>query len=446
MTDSLLRGRILTFHGEPMEEDGGASHTYVEDGAVLMRGGLITAMGEHAEVAPQAGDAKVIDHRPHLMMAGFIDPHIHFPQAQVVASWGRQLLDWLEGYVFPEEMRFADPAHAERIAGRFLDLLSDHGTTTAAAFCSVHPGSAEALFTQAARRDMRLIAGKVMMDRGAPEGLRDTPRSGYDESRALIERWHGRGRALYAISPRFAITSSPEQLEMAGALAAEHPDCHVQTHLSENLAEIAFAAERYPQALDYLDIYQSHRLVGPRTLLGHCVHLKEREVGAVAETGARAVFCPTSNLFLGSGLFDEARLRASGVLSAIATDIGGGTSYSMLQTLNEGYKILQLQDQKLHALRAFHWITRGNAVALGLEDRIGTLDPGTEADVVVLDARATPAMDLRMERAGSLAEELFVLQTLGDDRSIIQTYVAGAPRKGVAVTASTPCERAVERV
>ena len=424
----LLRGRVLTFHREPEGHGDEGAHRYVEDGAILVRGGLIEAVGEHRDVAPAVGAAEVIDHRPHLLMAGFVDPHIHFPQVQVVASWGRQLLDWLEGYVFPEEGRFEDAAHAERMAGRFLDLLLAHGTTTAAAFCSVHRGSAEALFAEAARRDMRMIGGKVMMDRNAPEGLRDTPRSGYDDSRALIERWHGRGRALYAISPRFAITSSPEQLEMAGSLAAEHPGCHVQTHMSENRAEIALAAELYPEARDYLDIYQRHGLVGPRTLLGHCIHLTEREVAAIAETGARPVFCPTSNLFLGSGLFDRARLRARGASGAVATDVGGGTSYSMLQTLNEAYKVLQLQDQGLDALGAFHWITRGNAAALGLEDRIGTLDPGSEADIVVLDPRATPAMALRAERAGSLADELFLLQIMGDDRAVVQTYVAGVPR------------------
>jgi guanine deaminase len=276
---------------------------------------------------------------------------------------------------------------------------------------------------------MRMIGGKVLMDRNAPDGLRDSPQSGYDDSRALIERWHGVGRAHYAITPRFAITSTSEQMRMAGVLAAEYPDCYVQTHLSENHAEIALTAELYPQARDYLDIYQSNGLLGRKTLLGHSIHLKPREIDALAETGARPVFCPTSNLFLGSGLFDDAGLRRRGIVNAIATDVGGGTSYSMLQTLNEGYKVLQLQGQQMHALRAFHWITRGNAVALGLDDRIGTLEAGTEADIVVLDARATSAMALRMDTVTSLAEELFVLQMMGDDRAIAQVYIAGAQSK-----------------
>ena len=268
-----------------------------------------------------------------------------------------------------------------------------------------------------------------LMDRNAPDTLRDTPQSGYDDTKALIERWHGRGRAGYAISPRFAITSSPQQLEMAGALATEHPDCHIQTHLSENREEIAFAASLYPEASDYLNIYERYGLLGGKMLLGHCIHLEEREVQYLAETGAHPVFCPTSNLFLGSGCFDHARLDKAGIQSAIATDIGAGTSYSMLQTLNEGYKVLQLQSQSLHAMRGFHWMTRGNAEVLGLADRIGTLDEGTEADIVVLDARATPAMALRMDRVETLAEELFVLLVMGDDRAVAQTYIAGEPHK-----------------
>ena len=419
----LIRGRTLSFHADPAETE--AAFTYHEDGAIIVDAGKIAAIGDYAALRDPG--LPEIDHRPHLILPGFIDTHIHFPQVQVVASWGAQLLDWLNTYTFPEEARFSEQGHAPAMAEKFLDLLLAHGTTTAVAFCSVHPASAEALFTAAHARDMAMIAGKVMMDRNAPPAVLDTPQQGYADSKALIERWHGRGRQRYAITPRFAITSTPEQLAMAGQLAREHPDCHIQTHLSENLDEIAYTLSLYPQARDYLDIYESHGLLGPKTLLGHSIHLEAREIARMAETGARAIFCPTSNLFLGSGLFDEAGLRASGVATGIATDIGGGTSYSMLQTLNEGYKILQLRGQKLHPYAAFHWATRGNALALGMADRIGTLDPGTDADLVVLDSRATPAMALRMETAETLTEELFVLQILGDDRAIAQTYVAGKP-------------------
>ncbi len=421
----LIRGRVLAFHADPAETDD--NHRYFEDGAIVIDGGTIEAIGDHADLAePELPET---DHRPHLILPGFIDPHIHFPQVQVIASWGAQLLDWLNTYTVPEEARFRDPAHAARMAEAFLTQLTDHGTTSAVAFCSVHPASAEALFAAAEARNMAIVAGKVMMDRNAPETVLDTARQGYDDSKHLLEKWHGRGRLRYAITPRFAITSTAAQLEAAGALAAEFPDFHIQTHLSENRDEIAYTLSLYPEARDYLDIYETHGLLGEKTLLGHSIHLEPREIARMAETGSRAVFCPTSNLFLGSGLFDEAGLRAAGVTSGIATDVGGGTSYSMLQTLNEGYKILQMRGQKLHPLAAFHWATRGNALALGMADRIGTLAPGSDADLVVLDARATPAMALRMERAGTLAEELFILQIMGDDRAVAQTYVAGRPMK-----------------
>lgn len=429
MTQTLLRGRLLTFHREPQSGDDHEAYTYLEDGALLIADGIIQDTGPFDAIRAKAPDTPVTDHRPHLMMAGFIDTHIHFPQVQVIASWGSQLLDWLNNYTFPEETRFASPEHCQQMAQAFFDQLIAHGTTTAVAFCSVHKTSADAFFTEAQRRDMRMLGGKVLMDRNAPDGLRDTPHSGYDDTKALIADWHGKGRNGYVISPRFAITSTPAQMEMAQALAAEHPDCHIQTHLSENLAEIAYTKELYPDARDYLDVYQSFGLLGEKTLLGHAIHLEPREIDALAETGSRPIFCPTSNLFLGSGLFDNAGLRARGISNGIATDVGAGTSYSMLPTLNEAYKVLQLQNQALHPLQAFHWATRGNACVLGLQDKIGTLAPGTEADVVVLNARATDAMALRMMRAGSLDEELFVLQIMGDDRAIAQVYVSGVMQK-----------------
>jgi guanine deaminase len=430
MNTRLIRGRTLSFLREPAGPDDFGALSYHEDGAVLVRDGLIVASGDHGEVGRlAAADVRTDDHRGRLVMPGFIDPHIHYPQMQVIASFAGSLLEWLDTYTFVEEQKFGDPVHCRRIAGRFLDELLRNGTTTAAVYCTIHAASAEALFGEAERRGMRMIAGKVMMDRNAPAGLLDTARSGYDDSKALIGRWHGRGRALYAITPRFAITSTPEQMEMAGALAAEHPECHVQTHLAENMAEIALAAELYPGSPDYTGIYERYGLLGRRSLFGHCIHLGDRERAVLAESGSVAVFCPTSNLFLGSGLFDRDGLRGSGVRTAVATDVGGGTSFSMLKTLDEGYKVMQLRGQRLSPLASFHMMTLGNAGALGLESRIGTLETGSEADLVVLDSGATPAMRLRMETVSGLAEELFVLQTLGDDRAVAETYVAGMPAK-----------------
>lgn len=431
MTQRLLRGRLLTFHREPQNGEDLSAYTYLEDGALLIENGIIQQTGPYAELSAKAVNVPVTDHRPHLMMAGFIDTHIHFPQVQVIASWGAQLLDWLNNYTFPEEIRFASDEHSTLMARALFDQLVDHGTTTAVAYCSVQKTSADAFFTEATRRNMRMIGGKVLMDRNAPDGLRDTSQSGYDDTKALIADWHGKGRNGYVITPRFAITSTPDQMRTAQALAREHPDCHIQTHLSENKDEIDYTKQLYPQARDYLDVYQSFGLLGQKTLLGHSIHLEAREIAAIAETGAHPVFCPTSNLFLGSGLFDHKGLSMRGISNGIATDVGAGTSYSMLQTLNEGYKILQLQGMALHPLQAFHWATRGNARVLGLEDKIGSLDPGTEADIVVLNARSTPAMALRMDRVDSLAEELFVLQMMGDDRAIEEVYISGSPSKTV---------------
>jgi guanine deaminase len=431
MSDLLIRGRVLTFVREPEGIDDTAAYRFHEDGAVLVADGKIAGVGAYGEVAKQVGgNVRIADHRPHLVLPGLIDTHLHFPQTQAIASYGAQLLEWLNTYIFVEEQKFKAPEHAAFIAGRFMDELLSNGTTTAVAYCSVHPQSVDAFFAAAAERNMLMIGGKVMMDRNAPEALRDTPATGYDETKRLIEKWHGRGRAHYAISPRFAITSTPEQMEMSGALVAEHPDCYVQTHLSENLDEIAFATSLYPEAKDYTDIYARYGLLGRKTLLGHCIHLSDREIAVLAETGAVGVFCPTSNLFLGSGLFDRDRFARHGARHAVATDVGAGTSFSMLETVDEAYKVLHLQGQRLSPLHSFYMMTLGNARALELDHRIGSLHVGADADIVVLDSRAKPAMELRMQVASTLAEELFVLQTMGDDRSVAEVYVAGRAMKG----------------
>jgi len=422
---TVLRGRVLSFVEEPQAIDDDSSYRFWEDGMVVIEAGKIVEVGDYAA----RPGAEVIDHRPHLIVPGFIDPHIHFPQMQVIGSYAANLLEWLNTYTFVEEQRFADEAHATRIASLFFDELVRHGTTTAAAYCSVHPQSVDAFFGEAEKRDMLMVGGKVMMDRNAPPGLLDTPQSGYDDTKAGIAKWHGRGRAHYAITPRFAITSTHEQMAMAEALAREYPDLHIQTHVSENLAEIAYANELYPNYGDYVGIYEKFHLLGPKTLLGHAIHLSHRECEVIAETRSVAVFCPTSNLFIGSGLFDYDRLHKHGVRIAAATDVGGGTSYSMLRTMDEGYKVLQLRGQRLTPLRSFYHMTLGNARAMGLEGQIGSLEPGKAADIVVLDARATPQMALRMEAVETLSNELFLLLTCGDDRAVAETYVAGKPLK-----------------
>ena len=405
--------------------------TFIEDGAVAIRDGLVEALGEARDVLSRTPpDASIDDHSGCLILPGFIDAHIHYPQTQVIGSYGAQLLDWLHNYTFVEEQKFADPEHCASVASFFLDELFRCGTTTAMVYCTVHPQSVDAFFAEAERRGARMIAGKTMMDRDAPAGLLDTAERGYAESRELMARWQGRGRLDYAITPRFAVTSTQAQLQAAGALAREFPDAYVQTHLDENQGEIALVAERFPAASSYLDVYDRAGLLGPRSVFGHCIHLRDSEVETMAATRSVAAFCPTSNLFLGSGLFDQARMARAGVRVALATDVGGGTSYSMLRTAAEGYKVLQLNRQSWPALHAFYRMTLGNARALSLDDRIGSIAQGKEADLVVLDSRATPAMAHRMEAThGDLAVELFALITMGDDRAVRQTYVAGKPCK-----------------
>jgi guanine deaminase len=431
MTRTILRGRVLSFVRAPQALDDVGSYLYLEDGAVSIADGLVVAVGDFSE-AETAGSV-IIDHRPNLIMPGFVDLHLHYVQSQMMASYAGSLLEWLNSYTFVEEQKFSQQGHADAVAVDFYDALIRHGTTTAVAYCSSHPRSVDAFFAEAQRRNMLMVGGKVMMDRNAPEGLCDTAQSGYDDTKALIARWHGRGRALYAISPRFAITSTPEQMEMARALVQEHPECYLQTHLSENDAEISLSMELYPGSPDYAGIYEDYGLLGPKTLLGHSFHLNHRETAVLAETGSVAVFCPTSNLFLGSGLFDRERLVTHGVRVGIATDIGGGTSMSMLRTLDEGYKVLQLRGQRLDPLASFYMATRGNAEALGLADTIGSIAPGRAADLIVLDAGATPTMRMRHATMTALAEELFLLQTMGDDRSIAEVYVAGARAKSTLV-------------
>ncbi len=425
MSVFILRGRILSFTSEPQSLDDDGCYIFIEDGALAVSNGFIIARGEYSDISQQYPDADINDHRPHLILPGFIDTHVHFPQMQVIGSFGAKLLDWLNTYTFVEEQKFANPQHCERLAKIFFDTSLRHGTTTAVTYCSVHKSSADAFFKEAQNRNLRMIGGKVMMDRNAPEALRDTPQSGYDDTKALIADWHDVDRLSYAISPRFAITSTPTQLEMSQALMHEHPDCYMQTHLSENLDEIEFAKQLYQSARDYLEIYEMYDLLGDKSLFGHCIHLTEREKASMAETRSIAVFCPTSNLFLGSGLFDFEGMREKGVRTSVATDTGGGTSYSMLKTMDEAYKILQLRNQILSPLHSFYMMTLGNAKALSLSDKIGTLDVGSEADIVVLNASPTPTMQLRYETVTTIKEELFMLQTMGDDRSIAAVYVAG---------------------
>ncbi|MBD3814673.1 MAG: guanine deaminase, partial [Betaproteobacteria bacterium] len=342
------------------------------------------------------------------------------------------LLDWLETYTFPTERAFADKAHAGEVAEVFLDELLRNGTTTALVFGSVHKESVDAFFEACEKRNLRMIAGKVLMDRNAPDYLTDTAETGYADSKELIERWHGKGRLHYAVTPRFAPTSTPEQLALAGQLFKEYPDLYMHTHLSENRKEIEWVRELFPERQGYLDVYDHHGLIGARSVFAHGVHLCDEECRRLGETGSAVAFCPTSNLFLGSGLFDLEKVEGFGVRVGLGTDVGAGTSFSQLQSLNEAYKVMQLQGKKLDPFKSLYLATLGGARALYLDDRIGNLQPGKDADFVVLDYQATPLIDYRLRQARTLEEKLFALTILGDDRAVKETFAAGESvhRKG----------------
>ncbi|WP_313499561.1 guanine deaminase [Stutzerimonas nitrititolerans] len=420
------RAALLHCLADPREVGVEASHEYFEDGLLVVEDGKVVRNGHAADLlSTLPAGTEVIEYKDALITPGFIDTHIHYPQTGMIASYGEQLLDWLDTYTFPTERAFADKAHAGEVAQVFLRELLRNGTTTALVFGSVHKESVDAFFEQAHKLDLRIIAGKVLMDRNAPDYLTDTAESGYADSKELIERWHGKGRLHYAVTPRFAPTSTPEQLALAGKLFQEYPDLYMHTHLSENRKEIEWVRELFPERKGYLDVYDHHGLIGARSVFAHGVHLCDDECRRLGETGSAVAFCPTSNLFLGSGLFDLEKVEGFGVRVGLGTDVGAGTSFSQLQSLNEAYKVMQLQGKKLDPFKSLYLATLGGARALYLDDRIGSLQPGKDADFVVLDYKATPLIEYRLSQARSLEERLFALMILGDDRAVKETYAAG---------------------
>lgn len=425
----LLIGQTLSFDADPFIVGPDAARIDSR-GGVLVEGGIIRATGPATALQSAHPGARVHDYGNRLISPGFVDAHIHYPQTAIIASWGKRLIDWLNTYTFPEEMRFHDPDYAAQAAQTCIDLMLSHGTTTFCSYATIHPASVDALFTAAEGRGMRVLAGKTCMDRNAPDGLRDTPQSAYDDSKMLLERWHGRGRLSYVITPRFAPTSSREQLEALGALWAEYPDCLMQTHLSEQSEEIAWVRGLFPDARDYLDVYEHFGLIGRGALFGHAIHLEPRERARLKEAGAALIHCPTSNAFIGSGLFDMAGLKAEGQRVGLASDIGGGSSFSMLRTMAAAYEIGQLRGTALHPAHLWWLATAGSAAALGLDGQIGRLMPGMDADLIVLDLESTPAIAQRSRRAESLWEAVFPTIMMGDDRAIAATWVGGARMGG----------------
>ncbi|MBU6229995.1 MAG: guanine deaminase [Cyanobacteria bacterium REEB459] len=429
-----IRGAILDFSDDPFFLPAEQVTRYWSDGLLVICQGCVAACGPYQRLRTAWPDIPLTDYSGKLVTPGLIDTHIHYPQTAMIASHGEQLLEWLERYTFPTERKFADANYAAEVAELFLDELLKNGTTTALVFAAVFPQSVEAFFAAAAARNLRMISGKVMMDCRAPAYLCDTVQSSYADSKALIQRWHGRGRLLYAVTPRFAGTSSQAQLQMAARLLEEFPDVYLHTHLSENLREVAWIQSLFPDRASYLDVYDYAGLVGEKSVFAHGIHLSAQEWQRLSQARAAVSFCPTSNLFLGSGLFNlhQAKRLDRPVKVGLGTDIGAGTSFSLLQTSNEAYKVAQLQGQNLSALQALFLATLGGARALSLEDKIGSFDVGKEADFIVLDPQATPLLTLR--NAGGLpadltglADVLFALLMMGDDRAIAATYIMGQP-------------------
>lgn len=420
----LLLGQVLSFTADPFIE-GETAARHETHGAVLVDAGRIIATGPADTLRAAHPQARIHDYGRALITAGFIDAHVHYPQTAIIASWGKRLIDWLNSYTFPEEMRFADPAYADMIADRYLDLATAHGTTTVCTYATIHPAAVDAIFTAAQTRGMRLYAGKTCMDRNAPEGLRDTAQSAYDDSKALLEKWHGQDRLNYVITPRFSPTSTPEQLAALGSLWREYPDCLMQTHLSEQTDEIAWVRELFPQSRDYLDTYEAQGLLREGAVYGHAIHLTDREKSRLIEAGASLVHCPTSNTFIGSGLFDMSLARHLRV--GLATDTGGGSSFSLLHTMAAAYEVAQLRGQALHPSQLIWLATIGSARALRAEHRIGNIAPGMEADLTILDLASTPAIAQATARAETIWQALFPTIMMGDDRAIRTVWIGGKP-------------------
>ena len=425
--DTAIRGSFLHFVADPLESDSAAE--YIEDGLLILKEGRVQMLVDVADwLDCLPAGVEYFDYSGSLVMPGFIDTHTHYPQTEMIGSHGHQLLDWLQNYTFPTETKFADRDYAEQIAGLFCREMLRNGTTTSAVYATVHPESVDAIFSAAETLDMRLIAGKVMMDRHAPPELLDTAETGYRESRELIGRWHGKGRALYAVTPRFAPSCGDAQLEACGQLLREDQSLYLQSHVAENHDEVRWVAELFPDCRSYLDVYDQFGLLGPRSIYGHCIHLDATDRERMANSGAAIAFCPTSNLFLGSGLFDLQTAWASRIRVGLATDVGAGTSFSMLRTLAEAYKVCQMAGYSLAPLQAFYLVTLGAANSLYLDDRLGNFAAGKEADFVVLDSGNSELMQKRLEVATSLEERLFALMMLGDDRNVRATHLMGKPR------------------
>ncbi|MDA9734680.1 guanine deaminase [SAR116 cluster bacterium] len=421
----IIKGRILYFLNNPFIAKIEDSVNILENGGILIEGNLIKDVDEFQNLKRKFPHLEIHDYGNNLITAGFIDCHMHYPQTKIIASYGKRLLDWLNDYTFPEEIKFENSDYAKKIANLTLDLCLRNGTTTVASFCTTSVNSVDAIFEEAEKRKMCVVAGKTCMDRNAPKLLIDNVKSSYDDSKSLIKKWHLKDRNIYAITPRFAPTSSPEQLETLGNLWTEYPDCIMQTHLSEQKEEIKWVKQLFPKIKSYLEIYQKFNLVKKNSIFGHCIYLQKREIDILREIKSSVAHCPTSNTFIGSGIFDLVKFINNNIDVGLATDTGGGTSFSMLKTMSETYKISQLNNFSIHPAQLLWLATVGSSKSLGLENKIGNIIKGNYADLVVIELNSTKEIEQRQRNAESFWEALFPTLLMGDDRAIISTWVSG---------------------
>lgn len=420
----VYRSRVFTPVADPFE-GGAEAWRYWENGYLAVDEGRIVGVGSWDERPDVLAGEVVQLGSESLISPGFIDTHLHAPQLEMIGSYGGHLLEWLERYTFPTEARFADEDHARRVASAFYPELLRNGTTTALIFSTIHARATEIFFEEAAAAGFRGIIGKTMMDRNAPPFLLEAAKTSYDESKALIDRWSGHELLTYAITPRFAPTSTETLLELAGSLRKEYPACYVHSHVSENLAEVEWVRELFPSHADYVSVYEHYGLVGDRTVLAHGVHLTDEELRRLAEKGARISHCPNSNLFLGSGLFPMKRARTAGVLVGLGSDIGAGTTPSLFNAMADAYKVQQVQGSVLDPFQLWYLATLGGARVLSLDDRIGSLENGKDADFLVLDLQATPLLEMRTVHTKTVEDLLAGLIFMGDDRVVRKTFVRG---------------------
>ena len=429
---TAYRGSIFTFkqsatlYNIPRKKSDPSDHfLYIEDGVLMVEDGIIKKVGDYSKLKNEIDGIKVVDYKDKLITPGFIDTHIHAAQSGVVAAYGEKLLEWLNNYVFPFESTYEHQEAAKKDLNFFLDQLIQNGTTTACAFGPLFYEATDIFFTEIDKRNMRFITGNILMNINSPDYFRLSTKENYDNAERLVKKWHNKNRLHYSLCPRFALSCSEEMLELSGQLKKQYPDIYLQTHLDENLNEIKEVKKIFPWSKHYLDVYDRYNLVTDRSIFGHCIHTTDEELALFKASQAIIAWCPISNNFLGSGLFDFDRTSRFTENITLATDVGAGNTFSMFAVMDDAYKVCMLQSYKLPSMLRWFMATLGTAKALKISDKVGSLESGKEADFIVIDPQASPILKYRSSQVNDIFELLFILMTLADDRQIKATYILG---------------------